>query len=66
MSQSVYVYRWSYWDSAASADRTSTMYATLELIKCGLGKPVLGTAKKIARDDLRDGFYLPAEDRPTA
>jgi hypothetical protein len=54
----VWVYQYVYWDEALRSHRTSTRFATLDAIRCGLGQPVNASAKKVAVCDLIDGAFL--------
>ena len=60
MTDRVLVYRYMYWDEATRARETSQMYATVEVIRNGLGTPVHSSAIEVSRADLRDGgVYVP-------
>ena len=63
MTDRVLVYRYMYWDEATRARETSQMYATVEVIRNGLGTPVHSSAIEVSRADLRDGgVYVPQQD----
>lgn len=54
------VYRYTYWDEDAQCRATSTIYATFEAIRNGLGTPLYPTALEIDRSELRQGgLYVP-------
>ena len=53
----VWVYQYTYWDDAAKAHKTSERFATIEVIRCGLGDPVHTSAKKIPITKLIDGAF---------
>lgn len=61
MTETVTVYRFTYWDENAGAHVTSSRYATLETIRSGLGNAVPESALKVRRSDLTDGLYLPSD-----
>lgn len=51
----VLVYRYLFWDEETRSRKTSSVYATAELIRNGLGTPVHTSALEVDRSDLRDG-----------
>ena len=55
-----WVYRYVYWDSDERIEKTSRIYATLEVIRLGLGSPVLDSAITVAGDDVAGGIYVPS------
>ena len=58
------MYLYEFWDPELRSKRTSTLYATLELIGSGLGQAIGGSALKVDVKDLRDGgIYVPEEAR---
>lgn len=59
----VWVYRYTYWDADSGERKLSSLYATFEACKNGLGIPDHSTAKSVRRRDLRDGgIFVPGED----
>ena len=56
-TQYVWVYQYVYWDDASHTRKTSERFATLEVIRCGLGSPVHASAKKIPVSQLIDGMF---------
>jgi hypothetical protein len=61
MPDTLTVYLYTYWDEETKTHKTSGVYATLDMIRNGLGRPVYGSELKVRRADLRDGgFYVPA------
>ena len=61
-SARVMVYRYLYWEEGATRRKASTLYATLEMIRNGLGVPVYPTGIDVARSELRDGgLYVPPQ-----
>ena len=58
----VLVFQYTYWDQASNRQRTSTLYATEEVIRNGLGVPIHASAIKVLRSHLRDGgIYVPMD-----
>jgi hypothetical protein len=53
----VWVFQYVYWDELEQAHKTSKRYATLDVIKCGLGQTVTASGKKIAITKLIDGAF---------
>jgi hypothetical protein len=53
----VWVYQYTYWDQAANSRKTSDRFATIELIRCGLGEFIPSSAKKIPVASLIDGAF---------
>lgn len=61
-SARVMVYRYLYWNESATKRSASSLYATLEMIRNGLGVPVYPTGIEVARSELRDGgLYVPPQ-----
>ena len=57
-----WVYKYSYWDEDTGAHKQSELYATRDVILCGLGTPLINTAMQVDRNDLRDGgIYVPTK-----
>jgi hypothetical protein len=62
VTDAVTVYRWKYWDAASESYKTSSWYATDELIRKGLGAAVPHTAVDVPLSELRSGgIYVPPE-----
>lgn len=60
MDGRVSVYLYSYWDEDSQARKTSTLYATFEAIRNGLGVPVYTSEIEIDMGSLGEGgFYYP-------
>ena len=57
----VKVYRYSYWDEDTRTLRESSVYATLDMIRCGLGQPLFKTVIVVPAHRLKDHIYVPAE-----
>ena len=53
----VWVYQYEYWDEAAQSRKVSERFATLEVIRCGLGEAIPSSAKKIPVWKLIDGAF---------
>ena len=53
----VWVFRYSYWDEESQAHERSWRFATLDMIRSGLGEPIHSTAKKVRVNDLIDGAF---------
>lgn len=53
----VWVYRYTYWDEASQGQKTSTRYATADVIRCGLGAIINASAKRIPVSKLIDGAF---------
>ena len=62
MANKVLVYRYMYWDESTRIRETSQMYATVEVIRDGLGTPIHSSAIEVSRSELRDGMYVPTQD----
>jgi hypothetical protein len=62
VADKVLVYRYMYWVEATRVRETSQMYATVEVIRDGLGTPVHSSALEVSRSELRDGMYVPLQD----
>lgn len=66
MPDKILVYRYTYWDEASQQRKTSSLYATVEVIRNGLGTPVYTTALEVERRLLRDGgIYVPEQRSST-
>ena len=62
MPDTVTVYQYTYWDEETKTHKTSVLYATLDMIRNGLGQPVYGSEIKVRRAELRDGgIHVPAD-----
>jgi hypothetical protein len=49
-----------YWDEATNGHKQSELYATVEVIKCGLGVPLYATGIQVTLAELHDGgIYVP-------
>jgi hypothetical protein len=55
----VWVYQYTYWDAYDEKQKTSKLYATVELIRNGLGVIVHTSGKQVRRDILVDGVLHP-------
>jgi hypothetical protein len=53
----VWVYQYVYWDDASRSHKTSTRFATDEVIRCGLGVAVNHSGKRIPISKLIDGAF---------
>ena len=53
----VWVYQFTFWDEATNTRKTSERFATLEVIRCGLGEFIPSSAKKIPVTKLIDGSF---------
>jgi hypothetical protein len=63
----IWVYLYQYWDEESQCRRVSSLYATEELIRHGLGVPVHTSAIKVDRSDLKDrGLYIPSDEQPAS
>jgi hypothetical protein len=57
----IVVYRYTYWDEQAGWMKTSSIYATFEMISNGLGVAVLDSGLEVDQEALRfGGVYIPA------
>jgi hypothetical protein len=56
----VFVYLYMYWDEEAGGRKSSSVYATEQAIRNGLGIPIYTTAKEVDSSDLSEGgIYVP-------
>ena len=55
MADKVLVYQYMYWDDSTRTRETSLLYATVEVIRNGLGTPIHSSAIEVSRSELRDG-----------
>ena len=53
----VWVYQYLYWDDVKKEHTASKRFATVDVIKCGLGTPILASGKKVPKDKLIDGAF---------
>lgn len=53
----VWVYQYTFWDEESKSRKTSERFATLELIRCGLGEFIPSSGKKIPVAKLIDGAF---------
>jgi hypothetical protein len=66
-SDEVWVYLYQYWDEETQSKRVSSLYATEEAIRHGLGTPVHTSAMKVGRGELKDGgIYIPSDEQPAS
>ena len=54
----VWVFQYVHWDEASQSQKTSKRFATLDVIRCGLGEPIHSSAKKVRLADLIDGAFV--------
>ncbi len=59
----VSVYQYTYWDEASNERKTSTRYATMDVIRSGLGVPVFTSEKRVPVNELVNGFHRDGNDR---
>jgi len=60
MDGRVCVYQYNYWDEDSQSRKTSTLYATFEAIRNGLGVPIYTSVIEIDMARLGEGgFYYP-------
>ena len=59
----VCVYQYTYWDEASCERKTSKRFATLDVIRNGLGIAVLTSEKHVPANDIVNGFYRDANER---
>ncbi len=62
----VFVYLYQYWDEETQSQKTSKLYATLEVIHAGLGTPLYPSALEVERAHLHDGTYMPPDEIPAS
>ena len=53
----VWVYQYTFWDEASRTRKTSERFATIEVIRCGLGEFIPSSGKKIPVSKLIDGAF---------
>ena len=53
----IWVYQYTFWDEATKTHKTSERFATLDVIRCGLGEFIPQSAKKIPVSKLIDGAF---------
>lgn len=53
----VWVYQYTSWDEASDSRKVSERFATIEVIRCGLGKFIPSSGKKIPVAKLIDGAF---------
>ena len=58
MQDRVLVYRYLFWDEASRQHKLSERYATLEMIRKGLGTPVHQESLLVRSREIAEGFYL--------
>lgn len=60
MADKILVYQYMYWDEATRSRLTSSVYATNDVIRNGLGTPIHSSAIEVSRAELRDGgIFVP-------
>jgi len=59
----VLVYQYTYWDEASDERKTSKRYATLDVIRNGLGVPVFASERRVPASEVVDGFLRDRNER---
>jgi hypothetical protein len=62
----IMVYLYTYWDDRARSMRTSTLYATMTMIRDGLGMPVYESGKWVPIEEVQGGIHRPAPTKKAA
>jgi hypothetical protein len=67
MSDLVWVFLYKYWDEHTQSERLSSLYATDEVIRAGLGKKVHESGIRVDVAVLTDGgIYIPSDEQPAS
>ena len=59
----VSVFQYMYWDEASKERRTSVRFATLDMIRSGLGVPVFTSERRVPTHHVVNGFLREAHER---
>lgn len=63
----VWVYLYQYWDEQSRTHKVSSLYATDDVIRAGLGVKVHGSGMQVEAAALTDGgIYIPSDERPAS
>ena len=65
MHDEILVYLYTFWDGGSQSQKISNRFATLQILRDGLGQPIWASARKVRRADLTDGaFFSPLKAKP--
>jgi hypothetical protein len=63
----IWVFLYTYWDEHSGSEKLSSLYATEEVLRSGLGKKVHASGIRVDRTALTDGgIYIPSDQQPAS